>query len=636
MVFSTLLVFGQAKKFVFLEEFTQASCGPCETTTPLINQFVENNIDKIVQLRYQTSWPGVDPMNEDNPEEVQTRVDYYGVEGVPDIKVDGQEHSGGNATTYDELFAAIQSDFDGYAAETPAIGMSLSHSFSDDLTTMDVQLKINNVSTEAYSVSTNKLRVAIVEEEISWEFKPGSTSIQVFEAVLKKFIAGSAAGVSIDEIAAGDSLTLNYSVDVPSTYYNFKELAVVAFVQDDSNKKVVNAIYSEPITVTGISDLALEKIYQQNDSYCNNIATTSVIVKNTGDVAIAAFDLNLVANGQIIKTENWTGDLQSGSSETFEYEVTLPFGATSLIEYNVNITGTERDYNINNQRSLGGVYSVFSENALEGLDVDFEANAIADQSPFIVLSSYGSAFVNIDKSISTQIPSKLGAYAESDKSIWVDFYNWNAGGVATMSVGEIDFTDKENYYFSFDRAYAQYQNEDDKLELLASTDCGISWDVLWSKSGSSLKTHAPVNPSRFWPGANDWKTDSINLQQYDGMDKVSFQFKATSGYGNCLFIDNPSLKQGHNVAVEDIYEGGFSIYPNPVNNQLFISLDNAINQDYKVEVRDIQGRIVLEQNYSSNGATNVININTESLNEGMYILDFQTEKGSFVSKFSKL
>ena len=41
---------------------------------------------------------------------------------------------------------------------------------------------------------------------------------------------------------------------------------------------------------------------------------------------------------------------------------------------------------------------------------------------------------------------------------------------------------------SFTHAYAQYQNEADKLKISVSTDCGATWTSVWEKSGTALAT----------------------------------------------------------------------------------------------------------------------------------------------------
>ena len=87
------MIFGQTPKsqrLVFVEEFTQASCGPCAAANPTLNATLSANTSKVVSLKYQTSWPGVDPMNAANPSDVATRVKFYGwISGVPCITKDG-------------------------------------------------------------------------------------------------------------------------------------------------------------------------------------------------------------------------------------------------------------------------------------------------------------------------------------------------------------------------------------------------------------------------------------------------------------------------------------------------------------------------------------------------------------------
>ena len=93
LVASSLLLasasFAQSPRTVLAEEFTQASCGPCAAQNPAYNALLRKNQDHVISLKYQTSWPGTDPMNTQNPTDVATRVSYYQVQGVPNVDVDG-------------------------------------------------------------------------------------------------------------------------------------------------------------------------------------------------------------------------------------------------------------------------------------------------------------------------------------------------------------------------------------------------------------------------------------------------------------------------------------------------------------------------------------------------------------------
>ena len=82
-LFSFFCAFAQSPRLVLFEHFTQASCHSCGDINPIIDPIIQSNRGKITAIKYQTSWPGRDPMNAHNPEDVQTRVNYYGVFATP-------------------------------------------------------------------------------------------------------------------------------------------------------------------------------------------------------------------------------------------------------------------------------------------------------------------------------------------------------------------------------------------------------------------------------------------------------------------------------------------------------------------------------------------------------------------------
>ena len=80
----------KSQRMVLVEEFTQASCYSCALYNPALNTLLAANTSKVISLKYQTSWPGVDPMNAANPSDVAGRVSFYGwISGVPIVVKDG-------------------------------------------------------------------------------------------------------------------------------------------------------------------------------------------------------------------------------------------------------------------------------------------------------------------------------------------------------------------------------------------------------------------------------------------------------------------------------------------------------------------------------------------------------------------
>lgn len=104
---ATMQTKAQSQRLVLVEEFTNASCPPCAAQNPTFNTLLANNTVKVVSIKYQTNWPGVDPMNAQTQAEVGPRVTYYGVTGVPYSPIDGDVniaaiggyYQGGHLTT---------------------------------------------------------------------------------------------------------------------------------------------------------------------------------------------------------------------------------------------------------------------------------------------------------------------------------------------------------------------------------------------------------------------------------------------------------------------------------------------------------------------------------------------------------
>jgi surface protein len=80
------------------------------------------------------------------------------------------------------------------------------------------------------------------------------------------------------------------------------------------------------------------------------------------------------------------------------------------------------------------------------------------------------------------------------------------------------------------------------------------------------------------------------------------------------------------LGIDDIDSSSVFIYPNPIENVLFVESRNSINY---IKVYDILGRLVLEQSNPSN------QIDTSSLSSGLLLLQIETEDGVVTKKVLK-
>lgn len=620
--------YSQSQRLAFVEEFTQASCPPCETTTPALNQIIEENKEKIVQIRYQTAWPGVDPMNADNPTEVQSRVEYYGVTGVPNVRVDG--------VSTDSPGVLPQATIDASYNNPAPVKIEVEHTIND-LETMSVTVRVINESDVAFEDVDDKLRVALVEEVISWNDTPGSTSLVDFEAVMKKFFTGTE-GVDMPEIAAGEMWENTWEgLEIPDYVYNYNELAVVAWLQNDATKAVHNSGYSAPQKLEAYADLAIESFaFEAADGNCDYAYSTNVTVENRGLGEAGAYTVNLLFNGEVSQTLDVTEALAGESSNTITFEAGELAAGTTVVSYEVVLDGEDVGSLNNESKTVtAGKVGPASDLVEEGFEnetvAEFASSSIVDLPSFPI--GLNGKVINSEV---TNANNAMGAYAESENSIMVNFYQWNPAN--TNPNGEIiiakQYTVPAVASVSFDYAFTTWGGSNDKLQVQVSTDCGESYKDIFSQSGAALATAPELMKDNeyFKPKADQWRTIQADLTDYEGQD-VLIRFYFTSSWGDAMYIDNVELKNVASNENELTATEKLTVYPNPATTDLSFDLDIENAAEVTVTMMDLLGRTVMTQ---SLGTIDKVNhtINTSDFESGAYLLRINAGERVFVRKVS--
>jgi hypothetical protein len=312
-----MFVMAQSQRLVLLEHFTQASCGPCATYNPAVQAILAANPDKITYIKYQTSWPGYDPMNLHNPTEVASRVGYYGVSGVPHSILDGNYYdgsaSGWNVGTVNAR----------YAVSTP-IEIQLQHSLSAAQDSVHVTMLVKATG----PVSGNLVAmIGVVEKHIAFTTAPGSNGEKNFYNVMKKFLPNALGNTLPASMVAGDYVIFRHSWKL-ANFYNLAQLGVVGWVQNRTTKEVLQAANSttNPIVPLHANDGALRTILGIGDSWCGEDVAPSVIIRNQGSQALTSAEIAYSVNGGAIATQSWTGNLEFLGEAT----ITLPSSSFNL------------------------------------------------------------------------------------------------------------------------------------------------------------------------------------------------------------------------------------------------------------------------------------------------------------------
>jgi len=606
----------QSQRLVLFEEFTQASCPPCASTNPGLNAILHaaGNDVKIIPIKYQTSWPGVDPMNAQNATPVQTRVTYYNVGGVPNGIEDGNVYNAQPSTFTQALINSR------YAVASP-FTMTLSHSFNTTLDSIYVNLDIT--CTQATS-GTFKCRVALCEKEIVFCSAPGTNGEMDFSEVMRDMYPSATGTTMATAWTVGQTQNITFAKKVPTYIYDKSTLDVVAFIQDDATKEVKQSAVSFPHPIALDARISCTGVTGIPAISCGAPVSALVNVKNNGTTTLTAFDITYVVDGNT-NTLPWTGSLAAGASTN----VTIP---------NLNLTSGNHVMNVTVANPNGATdYNTYYDSKSTTFNTYSAAGAVLPLVQAFTSATFPPTNWYISNADAGFTWTRSTAGLNGAGSAKIDFYN--------SPVNQIDILGANNYDFSpngttsaqidFDVAYCQYSTENDRLQVEYSLDCGTTWTSVYNESGTVLASGNPVSTAAWTPTtASQWHHKTGSLNGAVGNASVFVRFKATSAFGNNCYVDNINVSTNMTTSIAPISsDRNISLYPNPSQGDvnLTLNLDNA--QDVSVVVTNTLGAIVysLDLKNVSNG-TYPLNLVGQS--KGNYMVMVKTKDNVITKRIS--
>jgi len=155
--------------------------------------------------------------------------------------------------------------------------------------------------------------------------------------------------------------------------------------------------------------------------------------------------------------------------------------------------------------------------------------------------------------------------------------------------------------------------------------------------GSDLNT--ATSSSSFTPSSSsDWKTinvDNINSEYY--VSNFRFKIEFESDGGNNIFIDDINLYPASSIGImENSNLDGFSLYPNPVSNQMEVKFSLNSDTECSVNILNSLGEVVdIVYNGQLLSGQNVLGYNATNLSQGVYYLQLNCNGVITTHKFVK-
>ena len=255
-------VAGVVDKKPLYEEFTSSTCPPCANANEILDTLLHQNQGTHSLVKYQMDWPGSgDPYY---IEDGGMRKDYYGVWGVPDMYINSQQFYPGDIT---------QEIYDSYIGLPTAVIIDITTAVIDDDYNVTVSADISTVMEYPAGL---KAHIAVVEKMTVGNVGTNGET-EFYNVVMKMLPDGM--GTTLEALVPGTVQTITETYDMSQTFMEQpNDLAVIVFVQDDSDKEVLQ---SEQVDITGQFE-AFDITFNVEDALGNVVEGAEVVLEGNG------------------------------------------------------------------------------------------------------------------------------------------------------------------------------------------------------------------------------------------------------------------------------------------------------------------------------------------------------------------
>lgn len=612
----------QTQRTILYEEFTGENCPPCASTNPGLTNLIHtpgNFPDKITLVRYQCnipSAPGAGSLYQDNTTEVATRQTYYSVPFAPYARFDGIELpdlSGGGNNGHAALLT--QQYINDSSTVNAPFSLGISYSFNGAQDSVFITSTIT--AAQAFSATSLVLHMAMEEAAIHFTTAPGTNGEKDFYDVMRKMVP-SASGTAINGTwTNGQSQVITLKAKIPTYIKNKNQLAFVGWIQDVNSKRVHQAGYGKLNIDAGAVSLG-------STASCSTTFAPTIVVKNWGSSTITSYSLTYKIDAASAVTIAGTGTpLAAGASAT----VTLPSGTYAVgshsVTANTSMPNGSADMFAGNDAMAASYFYIFGATVAAPLVEAYQGSTFPP-------ANWG--VINGGTQTYKWTSAAYGGYQASTKCAYLDLWDSPAGDVDEMVMPAMDLSTAVTASLSFDIAKGLIPGQADRLKIVASSDCGVTWTTLYDKDDNTGLSTTTYSTAAYFPAAaGEWRTDNVSLNAFAGQAEVMLKFVAISAYSQNIFIDNVNLatttgiKANANVA-------NVAVYPNPAttNVNVTVSLFKAAN--VTVTMFNNLGQSVYSDNRMMNVGDNNLDINVEGLSKGVYTLNVVSNEGVVTKK----
>ncbi|MEI7802072.1 MAG: fibronectin type III domain-containing protein [Bacteroidota bacterium] len=580
---TTLSVTAQTtQRFVLVEEFTNASCGPCALSNPAFETLMNANTSKCVAIKYHTSFPGYDPFYSANPTQNQVRTTYNSVTGVPTARMDG---------TGTFLQDVNQTSIDAEYATASPFSVTVNWRYSTDGDSIYINASFKALQTIS---GTLKGHIAVIEKSVHYDTAPGTNGETDFTNVMRKMLPSETGTLLPSTMTTNQTVTVSVGMGITTGFKDISQIGVIAFVQDDATKNIKQSAYAPNPSIQPTNPMV-------------------ILVSNTGAVCTAngAINISVIgANGTY--TYHWsnnttTQDLTNLNAGTYALTVTSGIKtATASFMVANGVLSAPTNVITSTITSCSTILSWAAKVGASYYQVKYKPSSSTVWSAPTNITPTNYTFTGL--SASTQYNFSVAAVCASG----------SVGSASTYTVTTASCTTPYNPVTSG----------------VTATGAFISWTA--GCNANSYELQYQISGSTTW----NVVTTTNTSYQLSGLTPSKIYYYKIRTLCGSAYTGFSALKNFVTPAtrLEDFKTDlVFQVFPNPVDGIINVSFDNTgLNSPVTVNIYDVLGRLSLSQN-NSNIQSGILKLELPSdLASGQYILEIKGDNFSVKKPIVKI
>ena len=646
-----------ANRNVILEEFTGRGCGYCTDGHRIANELMANNPGRLWAINIhaggyaQTSYPNM--ITQDG----NTIHGGFQISGYPTGVVNRTTAAGQSRSAW----AGIASQQMNQASECNVAGMAI----------VNPQTRLATITVEVYytgnsTVDQNFLTVAMLQDSILGSqadygnYNPTQwlNGQYVHMHILRDVISESAWGDPISPTTQGTLITRTYEYEIPEVIGSPNGVDVdidnIFFLAWVSERQQGNAY--RPILTGCHLDMVqgsdepiypmIRSVSQVGGATCTHTKIVDVNVQNGGTDVLTSLTINAEVEGETY-TINWEGNLAQYEIEKLEIPVEVSFGTHPI---NVEITEANgQPYSTQVTSSVNCLewQSVEIEGEEEELKLELmqdkfgnhitwefttpDGTVLASGGPYTMLASGTGTQLHIEHAT---VPAnecvKFTIYDQMENGICCSF--GHGYYIVKDSQGNVLFGDEDDGEFGAEATH------------LISVEGAVQVDITETEVANVDYNHADFMAHMTcstYPDEVGFSCRKVTSSEPMIINGVYNEFQNILGFTDDLEMSSIYMVKAYAVVngqtyygpettfqtwMENVdeFENSLKLYPNPTANVLNVEGEGMRS----IEVYNAVGQCLMKQEINGNKAQ----VNTESLNNGMYFIRVIANDGAMLNR----